>query len=121
MPLLEDYPRIIKNLAGMGQWDHIFAFASAAASTRLQPSTSNLFRARDLSREQNFAVREANPRRRCASPKSLFFDFDEENNLYGDYVHMDGKARRYSAAVMRAAAAWLREALAALSECVSAP
>ena len=71
--------------------------------------------------ESNFATREANPRRRCASPKSLFFDFDEENNLYGDYVHMDGKARRYSAAVMRAAAAWLREALAALSECVSAP
>ena len=71
--------------------------------------------------ESNFAAREANPRRRCASPKSLFFDFDEENNLYGDYVHMDGKARRYSAAVMRAAAAWLREVLAALSECVSAP
>ena len=33
MPLLEDYPRIIANLAGMGQWDHIFANASAAAST----------------------------------------------------------------------------------------
>ena len=77
-------------------------------------------RARPFSRA-NFTTREANPRRRCASPKSLFFDFDEENNLYGDYVHMDGKARRYSAAVMRAAAAWLREALAALSECMTAP
>ena len=71
MPLLEDYPRIIANLAGMGQWDHIFAFASAAASTRLQPSTSNMFRARDLSREQTSPrarrIRDAGARARSPS------------------------------------------------------